>query len=357
MQYSDLPNDLYIELINHMDLADVLSFCSTSVDMLTYCNKPNIIRQLKNKIITTYDIRDLNFKQLMVFAKTNLLWKNIAIYQDTGIYIYNNKMMIYNLIDGHHQDLLTTPLALKMGNIKISDIYQMAIRIIIKSLSMLMVMVILNDGTYHLLSQNEPSSLTGAGKLIAIHNNVEDGLYAIGVNGKTIQNKWLGSVSEIEFKNVVQVEEQFILNVYGEVYIKLVNGKIYNPLTNSYINHNKYFTFRLYNQTQYHKMMNHVKQIHQLGYFLSKGEIYQFDWSNMKVVKLLYQNVDAFECYIKQNRVMVAWLSNGVVYIEDQQISKNNVTEIHISQNRLIYLDDHIHNINLDTFEEIVTPL
>ena len=57
---------------------------------------------------------------------------------------------------------------------------------------------------------------------------------------------------------------------------------------------------------------------------------------------------------------MIAWLSNGVVYINDEKISEDNdvdVTEIHISQNRLIYLDDHIHNIDLDTFAEIVTPL
>lgn len=354
MQYSDLPNDLYSELINHMDLSDVLSFCSTSTEMVKYCSKPDIIRKLKNKINTTYDIRDLNFNQLMIFAKTNLLWKNMSIYEDIGIYIHDDKMMIYNIITNSNYYLSTTPWAVNMGNIKISDIYQIKIRMYIKHRNILVLIVILNDGSSWTLSQNEPLFM---GKLLAMHNDVEHGLYTIDIDGKTIQNKWLGKVSEFDFKNVVQVEGQFILNVNGEVYIKLVNGKIYNPLTNSYVNHNPYFIFRLYNQTQYYKIMDLVKQIHQLGYFLAKGEIYQFDWSTMKVVKLPYQNVDAFECYI-HNGVSVAWLSDGVVYIDDEQISKDDkVAEIHISQNRLIYLDDHIHNIDLDTFEEIVTPL
>ncbi len=80
--------------------------------------------------------------------------------------------------------------------------------------------------------------------------------------------------------------------------------------------------------------MDNVRQIHELGYFLANGEIYKFD-SSMKIIKLPYQDVN-FDCYIN-NGVMIAWLSDGVVYIDDKKISVDNkVTEIHISENRLI---------------------
>lgn len=362
MQSSILPSDLYSELIEHMPLQDINSFCSTSSDMIQYCNKKEILNQIKNKINTSYNSKDFNFKQLMLFGKTNLLWKNMAIYEDTAIYIKNNNFMIYDLITGNNANLSTLHLLnIKMGNLQVKDIYQFAIRKLIKSLHLLMLMCISNDGKIYILSSGtEPKTLPLSIKIISIHNDAENkqGVYVIDQRGKLLESTAFGSFSPIEFKNVIQLEDQFILNVDGEVYIKIINGNIYNPLTQKYINHDS--SFKIFNETKYYKIMNNVKQIHTLGYFLSNDHLYKFNWDLMTVNVLPYENVDKFECYIKNNSIYIVWLSEGILYIDNEQISNPEyyVTEVHISLNKLIYIDnENINNLNLDTFEEIITPL
>jgi hypothetical protein len=255
---------------------------------------------------------------------------------------------------------------IKLGNLSLDDIYQIAIRKILPRLHSILITILTNNGEVYNLISNKNPTLINKKKYISLHNDVDnkEGLYTITINGECSQNSSLFNFSPIDFKNVVQVAGDFILNIYGDVYIKLTNGKIYNPIDQNYINQNKYFSFSLFNNTQYHQVFSNVKQIHTLGYFLSKGEIYKFDWYTMGVEKLPYQNVDQFECYLKYNgeeyEVLVFWLSQGKVYIRDVVLSVNSeyVHEIHTSHNKLIYIDDiNIISADMDSLIAIVTPV
>lgn len=372
MSFSELPSDLYFHLIENMELSDVISFCTTSNTMLNHCNTKEIINELKTKINTTYNLNNLTLKQLILFGKTNLLHKKIAIQGDTALYIHNSKFVIYDLNTGHKGDFLTL-FNINLGDIQIDDIYQIAIRKIIPSLHLIIVEILTNTGEIYALS-NENPKLYNQKKYISIHNDVDnkDGLYEITVDGQCFQNSSLFNFTPIDFKNVVQIAGDFILDIYGDVYIKLINGKIYNPVDQNYINYNKYYSFSLFNKTQYHKVVSNVKQIHTLGYFLSKGEIYKFDWYTMEIEKLPYQNVDQFECYLKYNEhhymvytikkyeVLVFWLSEGKVYIRNDYLSVTSeyVHEIHASHNKLIYYDDiNIISADMDSLIATVTPV
>jgi hypothetical protein len=364
MLFSELPSDLYFHLIEYMELSDVISFCSTSNNMLNHCNTKEIINELKTKINTTYNLNNLTLKQLILFGKTNLLRRKIAIQGDTALYIHNSKFVIYDLNTGHKGDFLTL-FNIKLGNLHIDDIHQIAILKILPSLHSILVTILTNDGEIYSLISNQNPNLINNKKYISIRNDVDnkEGLYTITVNGECSQNTRLFNFTRIDFKNVVQVAGDFILDIYGDVYIKLVNGNIYNPIDQNYINYNKYFSFSLFTKTQYHKVFSNVKQIHTLGYFLSKAEIYKFDWYSMEVEKLPYKNVDQFECYLKYNKeyeVLVFWLSEGKVYIRDDYLSVTSeyVYEIHTSHNKLIYYDDiNIISADMDSLIAIVTPV
>lgn len=367
MSFSELPSDLYFHLIENMELSDVISFCSTSNTMLNHCNTKKIINELKTKINTSYHIENLNLKQLMLFGKTNSLRKKIAIQGDTALYIHNSKFVIYDLNTGRKGDFLTI-FNINIGNLHIDDIYQIGILKIAPRFKSLVVTILTNDGEIYSLISNKNPRLINDKKYISIHNDVDnkEGLYTITINGECSQNSSLLYFNPIDFKNVVQVAGDFILDIYGDVYIKLTNGKIYNPIDQNYINYNKHFSFSLFNKTQYHKVFSNVKQIHTLGYFLSKGEIYKFDWYTMKVEKLPYQKVDQFECYLKYNgcskeyEVLVFWLSQGKVYIRDDylSISSEYVHEIYTSHNKLIYYYDvNIISADMDSLIAIVTPV
>ena len=95
-----LPNDLYIHLIENLDMCDILALCSTSNKIFKICDDQ--INMIKNKIKTTYHIETLSLKQLFLIKKSS----KSAVYNDTLIRIEDSDLIIYDIITGDNESLI-----------------------------------------------------------------------------------------------------------------------------------------------------------------------------------------------------------------------------------------------------------
>lgn len=347
MDYANLPKELHDEIIRNMDTDSLIQFCHTSKKNCDNDKHELIKNNIINSLNTNYDISDLSVKNLMLLYKTTNLQRFLTISNNDVFYVkHPNTIIHYNIKKRQKQ-------ALQGIN---TDIYLIYVFVNVANTPILYIIDAHNNvfmlNMFGSLIEKEESK-----KIININYNSIDGTIFYNMDGTCNINNLSGVGNRnIELKDVIKKSGCFVLNMYGELYIELNNGYIYNPITKKYVNYNRYFDYSLYSHYKYHKLnIKNVKDVTIYGDILDdEGRVWRFDWNTMKINVIRYADIKQIQNYYNNKLYLIALLSNGHLYVEDLLISNElaeneYVTEIHIEKDKLIYLIEH----RLDEIEGI----
>ncbi len=337
-----LPLDLLNDIIYHSNLSEIVNLCYTNKTNYNYCKTKTITNIIKNKLDTTFNIYHFDFDELMLFYKANINKKFLITYNDLVFYQKGNQIISCDTTSG-----IIAP----VNNINLNNVYQILPFIARPLLTMFFVLT--NEGHIR-VGDSDPKKYESE-IIFNMDYNIIDGLIVITNKGKCIYKPYINAYV-VDFKNVVQKAGIFIVDIYGDVYVELTNGKIYSPLINAHINFNTSF-FSFY-QKFYKLNVSHVKQVTIYGDMLTfDGKIYRFDWYTLNVNLIAYSHIVQMVNFFDYQLNLMVLSEDGNVYFDNQVINNQNefVLEIHISNKKLIYLtdDDYIVSAELNNLDHL----
>lgn len=344
-----LPKEMIDEIINNLNPDELVNFCETGYNK---CEDKFIKNKILSFIDTTYDLTNFTVNQLLLFYKINKTKNTLYVKSDVIYTIENNEIGLYYIGNNHQQSLDT-------GNI---NMYQIIVANIIYGID-------IYGNFFSIDGYNNISTalLTNILKIVKIdYDNYPYHIFdspfvkikygyninVIDIDGNCYAIDPKFNERKIEVKNVIQKKGILVLNKFGDVYVELNNGYIYNPITEKRINLNKYFHLSPFSNYKYKKLnINNIKQVTIYGDMLdNEGNIFRFDWNTMGVNNLMFNNIVQIENLYKDILYLFVLLDNGEIYVETQKLTTGNdvATEFHLSGHYLIYLKSNYDIVSVD---------
>lgn len=293
-----LPEDLMIyEVIMNLNPDELVNFCETGFK----CDKKIMKDKLLTSIDTNYNLAHFNVKQLLLFYQMNKLHQRMTVTPNNIYTIENNEIYVFNTSNNQRHSVNTgtvyfyqiiTPSNLLYGIDIYGNFYSMdGDGNITTALLKNVIKIVKLDYDY-------PYMINNALLKLKYKNKFNMNLIDINGNCYVVDDNF--NERKIGVKNVIQKKGIFVLNKFGDVYIELNNGYIYNPITNKYINFNKYFHLSPFSNYKYKKLnVNNIKQVTIYGDMLDNdGNIHTFDWNTSDIQTKQYQHVVQIEHFI-----------------------------------------------------------